>query len=107
MKGLAIGGIDANTSSWKNENTQIDLLIDRSDRTINICELKFSENQFTISKSYANNIRKKKNEFKTKLNHRKNIIVTFVTTFGVKENKHSLDVMDNQVTMDSLFEKET
>ncbi|MGB5780396.1 MAG: hypothetical protein WBM42_00845, partial [Eudoraea sp.] len=77
----------------------------RSDRTINICELKFSESEFTISKSYADNIRNKKREFIAEMKDRKNVFVTFVTTFGVKNNSHSDEVMDNQVTMDSLFKK--
>lgn len=103
--GLGIIGIDANSSSWRNKNAQIDLLIDRSDRTINICELKFSESQFTINKSYADNISNKKREFISEMKDRKNVFVTFVTTFGVKSNDHSNKVMDNQITMDSLFEK--
>lgn len=105
LAGLGISGIEANSSSWRNKNAQIDLLIDRSDRTINLCELKFSEDIFTISKSYANNIRRKKKEFLSELKERKNVFVIFVTTFGVKENDHSLEVMDDQVTMDCLFER--
>lgn len=105
LAGLGISGIEANSSSWRNKNAQIDLLIDRSDRTINLCELKFSEDVFTISKSYANNIRKKKREFLSELKERKNVFVIFVTTFGVKTNDHSLEVMDDQVTMDCLFER--
>lgn len=104
--GLGINGIDSNSSSWRNNNAQIDLLIDRSDRSINICELKFSESQFTISKSYADNISNKKKEFIAEMKERKNVFVTFVTTFGVKKNNHSLKVMDNQITMDSLFERD-
>lgn len=103
--GLGINGIDANSSSWRNKNAQIDLLIDRSDRTINICELKFSESEFTINKSYADNISNKKREFISEMKDRKNVFVTFITTFGVKSNDHSNKIMDNQITMNSLFEK--
>lgn len=103
--GLGINGMDATSSSWRNDKAQIDLLIDRSDRTINICELKFSENEFTINKAYAESIRNKRKEFTAIMKDRKNVFVTFVTTFGVKSNNHSNKVMDNQVTMDSLFEK--
>ena len=103
---LGIIGINYSCSSWRNENAQIDLLIDRSDRTINLCELKFSEKEFVISKSYASNIQNKKNEFINQMGERKNIVVTFVTTFGVRVNDNSNKVMDNQITMDCLFEKE-
>ena len=105
LAGLELGGITANSSSWRNQKAQIDLLIDRTDRTINICELKFSESEFTINKSYAQSVIKKKREFMNEMNDRKNVLTTFVTTFGVKKNNHSDQVMDNQVTMDCLFEK--
>ena len=67
--------------------------------------MKFSESEFVIDKSYADNIRNKKAEFIKELTSRKNVFVTFVTTFGVKSNNHSSQVMDNQITIDSLFEK--
>lgn len=105
LAGLGLSGIEASSSSWRNKNAQIDLLIDRSDRAINLCELKFSEDAFTITKSYADNLRNKKKEFVKELKNRKNVFVTFITTFGVKPNKHSEAIMDNQVTIDSLFEK--
>ena len=105
LKKLGLSGVDVQSSSWRNENAQIDLLIDRSDRCINICEMKFSESEFVIDKSYADNIRNKKAEFIKELTSRKNVFVTFVTTFGVKSNNHSSQVMDNQITIDSLFEK--
>ena len=48
----------------------------------------------------------KKNEFIRQMTDRKNILITFVTTFGVKPNTYSNKVMDNEVTMNCLFEKE-
>jgi hypothetical protein len=105
-KGLGLSGIDTVNSSWKNENAQIDLLIDRSDRCINICEMKFSEKQFVITKNYADNLRKKRMELTKSVESRKNLFATLITTYGVKENQHSRAVMTNQLLMDVLFEKE-
>ena len=105
LKKLGLIGIDTKSSSWRNKNAQIDLLIARSDRSINICEMKFSVNEFVIDKSYAENIRNKKSEFMKETLKRDNLFVTFVTTYGVKKNAYSNEVMDNEVTMDSLFEK--
>jgi len=103
---LGLSGINAISSSWRNDKAQIDLLIDRSDRSVNICEMKFSEQEFVISKSYLEDIRKKRREFENEMASRKNIFITFVTTYGVKQNEHSNNIMDNQVKMDALFEKE-
>ncbi len=103
-KALGIAGVSANSSSWRNENAQIDLIIDRSDNCINLCEMKFSVSEFTITKTYKDSLLNKKSEFKNQLTSRKNIFVTMVTSFGVKINPNSTISMDNQVTMDSLFE---
>ncbi len=105
LKKLGLIGIHSKSSSWRNKNAQIDLLIARADRSINICEMKFSENVFVIDKSYAEKILKKKREFKNETSTRDNLFVTFITTFGVKKNNYSNQVMDNEVTIDSLFEK--
>lgn len=103
-KALGIGGVSANSSSWRNAKAQIDLVIDRSDNCINLCEMKFSVSEFTISKDYKDSLLNKKSEFYKELTSRKNVFVTMVTTFGVKINPNSSDSMDNQVTMDALFE---
>lgn len=104
--GLGISGIDTVCSSWRNDAAQIDLLIDRSDRCINICEMKFSEKEFVITKRDALNIKKKRSELSRSVASRKNMFITLITTFGVKENEHSRSVMTNQLLMDVLFEKE-
>ena len=105
IKALGLSGIDAQSSSWRNDKAQIDLLIDRSDRSINLCEMKFSEKEFVIDKKQADNVRNKKQEFIKEMTARKNVFVTFVTTFGVKQNSYSSQVMDNQLTSDCLFER--
>jgi AAA+ ATPase superfamily predicted ATPase len=104
LKALGITGINATCSSWRNEIAQIDLLINRSDRTINICELKFSEKEFVISKAYAANLDNKKRAFINEMTDRKNIVSTFISTFGAKENEHYHKNIDNQLTMDYIFE---
>lgn len=53
---LGIGMIETFYGPWyykppedsPNSGVQIDLLIDRRDATINLCEMKFSETEFTI-----------------------------------------------------------
>jgi len=84
---------------------QIDLLIDRNDQVINICEMKFHQKEFIISKSYAEKLRKKTSIFSEVSKTKKQIFLTMITTFGLLENKHSQGLVDNQLMMDILFEK--
>jgi AAA+ ATPase superfamily predicted ATPase len=102
-KALGIAGVQTSVASWHNENAQIDLLIDRKDQVINLCEMKFSINQFVIDKKYAENLRNKVGAFKTATNTRKSVFLTMITTYGIAENKHRY-LVQNIITMGALFE---
>lgn len=109
-KALGISGMSTNACSWRkpvgeNDGAQIDLLIDRSDRIINICEMKFSEKPYSITKAYANDLRMKMAVFTDATHIRKSIALTMITTYGVLPGIHS-GIVQNEVTMDDLFYQE-
>lgn len=99
---LKIGGIATETTSWRNNSAQIDMVIKRADRCINICEMKFSTLPFEISAEYAQKARERMAEFKATTKTRYALISTFITTYGVKSGKHS-SIVQSQLTMDDLF----
>jgi hypothetical protein len=82
---------------------QIILLIDRNDYTINICEMKYSEAAYAVTKSYAEDLRREKEVFKGETKTRKTVFITMITSFGVQTNLHSTGLVDNQLGMDALF----
>ncbi len=106
-KALGISGIYTETSSWRSSSSengaQIDLLIDRKDNVITVCEIKYSTGSFEINKAYAANLRNKLYAFKTESKTRKSVFLAMITTFGLKQNMHSLGIVQNEVTMDALF----
>ena len=107
---LGISGIATAASSWryipsKNEEAQkaqIDLVIERGDRNINLCEMKFSVGPFAIKKSYADDVRRRIQLFKEKEKVSYGLISTFVTTFGVADGVNK-EVVDSEVTAEDLF----
>jgi len=107
-KGLGISGIQTNTSSWigksGDQSAQIDLLIDRRDQVINICEMKFSMSPFNISKKYAEDIRNKIGVFKADSGTKKSLYFTMITPFGLLQNSYANSLVQNSLTMDVLFE---
>ncbi len=109
-KALEINGVYAEPSSFLFQGndllsgTQIDLLIDRNDQVINLCEIKFYKTTFSITKSYAAQLRNKIAIFSEVSKTKKQLFLTMITTFGVIENKHSQEIIDNSLTMDILFE---
>ena len=110
-KALGISGVVTTESGWyirgdssdTGRGAQIDMLIDRRDMAINICELKFSTNEFEIDKDYDMNLRNKIEAFRSATKCRKTLILTMITTFGVKTNRYS-GIVNSQVVLDDLFE---
>lgn len=102
-KSLGIEAVYSENSSWFNKKAQIDLLIDRDDNIINICEIKFYKSPFLIDKSYFNDLKKKITELKSVISVRKNVFVVMITSFGVVANKYSSEIVENELKMDCLF----
>jgi hypothetical protein len=108
-KHLGISGIYTEASNWRSRNlekgAQIDLIIDRSDRVINICEIKFSINPFTITKDYADKLRNKIAVFREETGTNKTLFLTMITTFGLKSNSHSIQLVNDSLDMSALFDE--
>ena len=85
------------------KGTQIDLLLDRNDHVINLFEIKFYNTKFSISKAYAENLREKMRIFKETTKTRKQIFITLISTFGLKQNEYSLDLIERDLTLKDLF----
>lgn len=102
-KSLRIDAIYSTNSSWFNENAQVDLLIDRDDNVINLCEMKFYNAPYTIDKKYYLNLKNKLSELQKEIGTRKNIFITMVTTYGINENIYSKELVQNNLDMNALF----
>lgn len=107
--GLKISGINAYHGSWIEKNavkgTQIDLIIDRDDNVINLCEMKFYNTEYSIDKKYANEIANKVNIFRSGTKTKKSIFVTMITTYGLNHNQYSRQFVHNDLTMNCLFKE--
>ena len=105
-KALGISGMLTEASSWMGsdgvEKGQIDLVIDRRDRVVNLCEMKFSTGPFDITKAYSEKLRNRMSLFRSVTKTTKSLANTFVTTYGVKNGKYS-GIVSSQATMDDLF----
>jgi len=103
---LSIGGVLTNSYSWiskkTDNNAQIDLLIERKDRIINVCEMKFSNKEYVIDKKYDENLRNKKYSFMEESGTKDAVHLTMITTYGLKHNAYWNNVQ-SEVTMDQLF----
>ncbi|MGO4288196.1 ATPase [Chitinophaga sp. RAB17] len=80
-------------------------LLDRRDTCINVCEMKFSNTEFTIDKSYAVELENKLQTFKERTGTKKTLFLTMVTTYGTKDNMYKTGLVQNEVTMMDLFKR--
>lgn len=108
---LQIGGVLSNVYSLNikaaNSNgrgAQIDMIIDRNDNTINLCEMKFSNKPFTIDKEYQRNLLNKIESVQEYSNHKKTIILTMITTYGIEKNGY-WNIVQKEVTIVDLFKE--
>jgi len=106
-KKLGISGVLTSVFSWRGKTeesgAQVDLVIDRNDNVINLCELKFSTGEYQIDKKYYESLRNKKTTFLNSTRTHKAVQTTMITTFGLKRNDYSAEIV-SEVVLDDLFE---
>ena len=108
---LGIAGVSTQVFPWRTLNdsvygsgAQVDMVIDRSDMVINICEIKFSTEEYAIDSDNDADLRHKAGRFSESMKTHKSIHKTMITPFGVKANMYQYCVQ-SVITLDNLFEK--
>jgi len=84
------------------DGLQCDLIISRADRVVNLCEMKYSQDEFVIDKAYDKTLRSRMATVREGLKKTQTLQMTFVTTFGVKQNMYS-GIVQSEVTLADLF----
>lgn len=108
-KALDIAGIYSISSSFYHKGTvtesgmQIDLLIDRNDGTINLFEIKFYAEPYTVTKAYADALRQKRSVFKAITKTAKQIFYVLIAAQGTIPNAYSRSILANTLTLNDLF----
>jgi AAA+ ATPase superfamily predicted ATPase len=110
---LGISGMYSENCIWKSNAVQqgnapqIDLVINRRDNCINLCEIKFYENEFTIDKKYAMQLENKKHQFKIQTKTKKHLFITIISTYPLQQNINSIGLIDHCITLDKLFDQKS
>jgi hypothetical protein len=112
QKKLQIESILSQVGSWryvpskgqkKSPGAQIDLLFDREDGVIQICEIKYADDVFTITKEYARQLAQKMEVFETRTKTKKQLHLVMICANGLKRNLWSEDLVDAEVSLDDFF----
>ena len=105
---LGISGVVSSECSWQvartdeHDGAQVDLLIDRKDGVINLCEMKFAAAEYEIKDAEERHARTRKELFKEVTGTKKAVHLTYVTSYGLKRNAHR-GIVQSEVTLDDLF----
>lgn len=108
-KALGISGVYATASTFLHrgdeaeEGAQIDLLLDRNDQVVNLFEIKFYNTEYSLTEADAKAFRRQMGVFRDITQTRKHLMLTLITTFGLKHNTHSLGLVEKVLTLDDLF----
>jgi len=103
---LGISGVSSSVSAWRNIQTkpgaQIDLILNRNDGVINLCEIKYSADPYIIDKKYSDILKNKQDAFRKEVRPKKTLHLTMITSSGLKTNAYS-NRIQFVVTLDQLF----
>jgi hypothetical protein len=113
LRALRLASIACEIGNWryipkkgtKETGVQIDLLFDRQDNAVTLCEIKYSANMYAIDKAYAKDLQRKLDVFQLKTKTPKQLFLALITTNGVKKNLWSEELVTNQVDLKDLFRK--
>lgn len=108
-RALGISGVITKSSAWSKRSddelgTQIDLLISRNDNVINMCEIKYYGDYFSVNKDYYNVLLRRQTILAQEISPKTAVHSTLITTFGLTRNEYS-GVFTNVIVLDDLFEK--
>ena len=107
-RALGIAGIQCRACSWVSRGgegkrgAQIDLLIDRADQTVNVCEMKFSRTAYTITKADDENLENKLQALLDETGTNKSLMLTMITSFGLAESKYNGHIQRSLTVADML-----
>lgn len=109
-KALGISGVSTEVNAWRCredkangiKGSQIDLLIVRRDRTINICEIKYSESGFVVDSDFSRSMKRKMDDFRRKTGTRYALHATLITTYPIEKNAYSGE-LQAVITAEDLF----
>ena len=106
-KALGISSVYTEISAWRStkseKGAQIDLILDRNDRIITICEMKFSTQPYAITKAYAEKLQHKIFTFRSETETQKSVFLTLITAHGLVQNQYALRWVQDSIGLEVLF----
>jgi len=110
LSSLVIGAIPWRFISNKNPNenesngAQIDLILQRNDGSVTLCEIKFNLKEIIIDKTFRANLLNKVAAYRKTTKIDEHVFIVMVTCAGVKKNNYAKELLADQLVLADLFE---
>ena len=105
---LGISGIAVEYYAWRSKTTtpksQIDLILDRADKMLNVCEIKYSQGIYSISETEESKLLLREQNLRLETGLKHGILLTMITPYGINRNSHCAHVT-SEITLDDLFKQ--
>ena len=108
-KALGFNAVISSAHSWfyrpqdGSKGVQIDLLIDRDDNVINLCEIKYYKTKFKVTEEEYLRLEHCRQTFIEHSKTQKSVLLTMITVDGIFEGGFA-DEIQNQITVNQLFD---
>lgn len=102
-KVLGISGVSTNSFSYYSADAQVDLVIERGDRVVNVCEMKYYDGEFVISSEYSRQLSQKIKSLKSVMKKKYTYMVVMLTVDGVRRNEHYYSSVQRDILLEELF----
>ncbi|MBQ0129331.1 MAG: AAA family ATPase [bacterium] len=99
---LGISGVLTNTCSYYSSQAQVDMIIERADRAVTVCEMKCSDKPYALTKVEYEKIANRLSVLR-EYYRRKNIFFAMITSFGLVRNSYAINYVQNEIILDDLF----
>ncbi len=103
IEALGLSVVAAHSSGWFSKEAQIDLLIDRADACMNLCEIKFYRQKWAMTSQDAAVLNHRKELFRAASKTKKTLFTTLITPYGAEQNQHYFSSVQQQLKLEDLF----
>lgn len=106
---LGISGVYTKVSSFyfkgnsELSGAQIDIVIERNDGIIHLCEAKFTNTEFVLNKEINQTLRRKRMVFQEVTKTKKMVVSTLFSTYPAIQNQYYNEEIHSEVSLESLF----
>jgi AAA+ ATPase superfamily predicted ATPase len=103
VSALGISGLTTQIYGYRTPKVQIDLVIERSDKALNLCEMKYTGEPYEMSASEVEKLKTRKTGALANIKRNVQVFITLVTLFPAKKNKYYLSIIDNEINLVNLL----